>query len=166
MGNLNLHIPTLDNDNTYVAPVSCPVVYNYPEEIVKKAAALYANDPIGFAVTDDLSPMLNKIGYTKVGEIPQYFNGELVNKHVYVNHAVTAKDLNNWLVKHGLSEMKFPMLNYEYRPPIHQFPISDLIKKQSGGMINYLQDGGGSISKVKSNQLVSSKWFRQYRGSH
>lgn len=40
MRNLNLYIPTLDNDNTYVTPVSYPVVYNYPQEIVKAAAAL------------------------------------------------------------------------------------------------------------------------------
>lgn len=40
MRNLNLHIPTLDNNTTYVAPVNYPVVYNYPEEIVKAAAAL------------------------------------------------------------------------------------------------------------------------------
>lgn len=98
-------------------------------------AALYADDPIGFAVTDDLAPMLEKIGYTKVGDIPQRFNGELVNKQVYVNRAVTKDNLNDWLVKHGFSEMEFPMLDYSNNPPTHEFPIEDLMRS---GKLNYL----------------------------
>lgn len=100
-------------------------------ETVKEA--LYAQDPIGFAVTDDLAPMLEKIGYIKVGNVPQYFNGELVNKTVFVNKATTEKTVNDWLLKnHYIDEpIKIESLQYNISddsPKLHTYSIKDLIK--------------------------------------
>lgn len=100
-------------------------------ETVKEA--LYAQDPIGFAVTDDLAPMLERIGYIKIGNVPQYFNGELVNKTVFVNKATTEKTVNEWLLKkHYIDEpIKIESLQYNISddyPKLQTYPIKDLIK--------------------------------------
>lgn len=120
-------------------------------------AALYAQDPIGFAVTEDLAPMLEKIGYTKVGEIPSQFNGEVVNKHVYVNRATSEKTLNDWLSKHGFEgTAEFPMLRSSDTPELHEFPIEMLIKR-FGGKMNYLEyfkKGGIHIKKSHEGKFT------------
>lgn len=114
-------------------------------ETVKEA--LYAPDPIGFAVTDDLAPMLEKIGYIKVGNVPQYFAGEVVNKTVFVNRATTEKAANDWLLKHHYTDepIKIEALQYNISddsPKLHTYPIKDLIQnpeiKRHGGSLNYL----------------------------
>lgn len=47
--------------------------------------------------TEYLGNMLNKLGFSYIGTIPQIFNGEVVDKVVYVNKAMTKEDLQ-WII--------------------------------------------------------------------
>lgn len=51
-----------------------------------------AERSVMFAVPEDLSKQLSKIGYTKIGSQPQPFNGEYVMKDLMVNRNASAED--------------------------------------------------------------------------
>lgn len=60
----------------------CPSSLREGVEMIKY---LLKYDNVVFAVTDDLSVMLEKIGYQYITSIPQEFDGELTMKEVYLS---------------------------------------------------------------------------------
>lgn len=62
-------------------------------ELIKQA--YNSSNPVLFAVTNDLSPMLSKIGYTKIGQAPQIFDGEIHMKDLMANRSLRLEDLAN-----------------------------------------------------------------------
>ena len=43
------------------------------------------DQPVLFTVTDDLEPMLSKLNYKQLGSIPQFFDGDIVQKTIMLN---------------------------------------------------------------------------------
>ncbi len=60
-------------------------------ELIKQVAG--STQPTVFTVTDDLAKQLEKAGFKQLAEIPQIFNGEVVNKKVMINAATKKEDV-------------------------------------------------------------------------
>ena len=73
---------------------------HFAPETIKGGARLIrdvamSSQPTAFTVTPDLSGMLTRQGFMKIGEIPQPFDGKVVMKDILVNRAVTPKVIDN-----------------------------------------------------------------------
>ncbi len=118
------------------------------QRVVQQAAE--SRDPVVFTVTSDLSPMLERSGFIKVGQIPQTFNGQLVMKDIMANKATAnvEEELSNHLTPYlkkfidvnkimqtirDTPSVKSPYMSTKIT---NTFPLADLLKRlQQGGLI-------------------------------
>lgn len=77
--------------NLFVPSHFAPSTMKGGVELIKKIGN--SKNPAVFSVTEDLSPMLEKSGFIKIGEHPQIFGGTVSNKHIMVNKATSVEDL-------------------------------------------------------------------------
>lgn len=77
--------------NLFVPSHFAPSTMKGGVELIKKIGN--SKSPAVFSVTEDLSPMLEKSGFIKIGEHPQTFGGTVSNKHMMVNKATSVEDL-------------------------------------------------------------------------
>lgn len=118
------------------------------QRVIKQAAE--SRDPVVFTVTSDLSPMLERSGFIKVGQIPQLFNNQWVMKDIMANKATAnvEKELSSHLdpylkqfidvgkVMQTIRDTPSVKSPYMTTKVTNTFPLTDLLKRlQQGGLI-------------------------------
>lgn len=121
---------------THFAPTSLREGYKAVENLSK------SKQPTMFTVTDDLSPMLQKLGFYKVGEIPQTFGDQIVMKDIMLNKATTKASIKNTLLSElNMDEMEAEDLSTFYFAKLQNeitkrtmYPVQDTPKQSSFSM--------------------------------
>ena len=83
--------------------------YSMREGLEMLKCIFNSEDIAVFAVTPYLGKQLSKIGFTKIGETPQFFGGEVVLKEVFVN-----KHLSTETIKAFMEEAISTSASYSY----------------------------------------------------
>lgn len=92
--------------------------------------------PVVFAVPDDLSKQLSKIGYIKLGQMPQRFGNEYVMKDIMVNRNLSVDKLpiNPKYIDAPTFEKNGKL--YFSENPVLDYDDNFLILEKHGGKLN------------------------------
>lgn len=121
----------MDDSGLFLPSHFSPETMRSGAELVEQSAK-DPGTPIMFAVTSDLTPMLERLGYNKIAGHRAYFAGHPINKDVLVNDAVT-NDMVTHYLKNQLSDGR---LDYEGFSDLMQQAL-DKIKSKTTHNINY-----------------------------
>lgn len=137
---------------SHFAPASIRSGYELLKDVVNSP------DPLGLAVTNDLAPMLDKIGMKHITETLQPFNGELTTKQVYVNPATKFENVEKapewnwiqyWLEPGELQKIKKALLNVgsNYQVTPNQNALAVLSNPKLGN---------SKVYPKETNQLITN----------
>lgn len=135
----------LDNSTLFHPTHFAPESLRSGAGLIKQLAE--SSQPTAFTVTPDLSPMLEKSGFIKVGSMPQIFNGELVMKDILLNRSTTKEAILNRIDQtpymyqgfdpsmidpliETLRSTKVPVKVQDFQPDLNTFNISQLLKQK------------------------------------